>query len=274
MLYLVLATAGMIPQAELVPQKFEQTFPERKIFTRSEGQERAIILIHGFRVRLLRDEDDLPTLRSWQEPDSRLVKELGKNGDVYSFAYGQTMAVDRIAERSDLLRYVGHLRELGYRSIVIVGHSAGGLIARQLVEDYPRCGVTRVIQVCSPNAGSSWAKVGVTRPKQQDFLESLTEESRLNHLRNRTTVTLPAGVEFVCVVGTGAITGDGVVGLSSQWSSDLQEQAVPVYAVKATHREAIRGAAAAKLLSRLIHEPQPRWTSSMVEEARKQILGK
>lgn len=274
MLYLVLATAGLIPQAEPVPEKFEQTHPARKIFTRSEGQERAIILIHGFRVRLLRDEDDLPTLRGWQEPDSKLVRELGKHADVYSFAYGQTMPVDRIAERSDLVKHVRHLRELGYRSIVVVGHSAGGLIARQLVEDYPRCGVTRVIQVCSPNAGSSWAKLGVTRPRQKDFLDSLTEESRLNHLRNRTTIALPAGVEFVCVVGTGAITGDGVVGLSSQWSSDLQEQAVPVYPVKATHREAIRGSAAAKLLGQLIHEPQPRWTPSMVEQARKELLGK
>ena len=202
-----------------------------------------------------------------------LAVELSYHADVFSFAYGQDAPVSRIVERSGLRADVARLKKEGYRDIVLVGHSAGGLIARQLVEDHPDCGVTKVIQVCTPNGGSPVAVVSVPR-NQQEFLACLTVKGRELALKERAGVRLPAGVQFACVVARWGSTGDtdGLVPVPSQWTPDLRRQGVPAVLLQANHREAVRGARAVEVLGRVVREGQPRWSADQVRKAVKDIL--
>ena len=115
------------------------------------------MLIHGYKYHLSSKNVAKPELHSWQNPDSHLVKALAKNADVFDFAYGENVSIDTIIHESKLGAGVNQLRRLGYSDIVLLGHSAGGLIARQFVEDYPNAGVTKVVQVSAPNGGSPLA---------------------------------------------------------------------------------------------------------------------
>jgi pimeloyl-ACP methyl ester carboxylesterase len=212
-------------------------------------------------------------LRSWQQQDSTLVKELSHHSDVYALAYGQTVACESIAESPRLIEHLRGLKKAGYRDIVLVGHSAGGIIARYLVEDNPEIGVTKVIQVCCPNGGSNWAALTTPRSMQAAFLASLTHTAREKLLQQRKEKRIPAEVEFTCVIGSVRLGGDGVVSCKSQWSDDLQAQGIPAHSLRATHWDAVRGVKGAELLGRLIREPHKRWDERAVREARKKLLG-
>ena len=127
--------------------------------TRTPKQWRAVVLIHGLHLHpFSKDNVAKPLLRDWQKPKSKMARELVKYADVYAFAYAQDVGIDEVVRGSRLLDDVRCLRRLGYREIVLIGHSAGGVVARQFVEDYPSEGVTKVIQVCTPNGGSSLAR--------------------------------------------------------------------------------------------------------------------
>ena len=52
------------------------------------------------------------------------------------------MAGDRIAGSAALADNIRRVRQLGYKEIILLGHSAGGVIVRQFVEDHPDAGVT------------------------------------------------------------------------------------------------------------------------------------
>ena len=171
---------------------------------------------------------------------------------------------------------VNRLRAMGYREIVMIGHSAGALIARYFVEDNPGGGgVTKVIQVSPPNGGSSWGKrTGTVRQSQEIFLTSLTKESRQAALQQRMDKVIPPEVQFVCVVGTVGTVGDGVVRADSQWTADLQRQGIPAIRLQTTHVTAMRSKTVALNLAALVKEPQPRWTMKQVVAARETILGK
>lgn len=274
---LVLAPLTSPPPAEtdaLVDTLFVKVGPNSKVPGRTPGQPRAIVLIHGLGLHILQtDKIQKAKLRVWQEADSPLVRRLGQEGDVYSLAYGQTVAVETMCEASLLLRHLARLKMAGYAQIVLVGHSAGGLIARQVVEDFPDLGVTRVVQVCSPNAGSMWAALKTARGAQRTFLLSLTCAARVKVLEERGKKRIPETVEFVCIVGATRVGGDGVVVPRSQWSSELQAQGIPAYPLRATHWEAMHSPRTAELLARLIVEPQPRWPPDRIIQARKQLLG-
>jgi len=242
---------------------------------RSPGQDRAVVLIHGLSLHLLdKDKVATPLLREWQKPESVLVKWLARDADVFAFAYAQTVAADEVAAAPDLGADVRLLRRLGYRSVVLVGYSAGGLIARRFVEDDAGAGVTKVIQVCTPNGGSSWARLQAVRSNQVTFLASLTKASRERALAERADKRIPPHVEFVCVVGTGSVHGDGLVACRRQWTEDLQRQGVPAYPLNITHWHALRSPRAAPLLADLVRLPQPRWDPAQVAAARRQILGR
>src|SRR5262249_37420141 len=157
-------------------------------------------------------------LHTWQQPDSLMVRRLGREADVFAVAYAQNGAADEISETPVFREGVRHLRALGYRSVVLVGHSAGGLVARDFVEGNPDAGVTKVIQVCTPNGGSPWAKWQVVQPRQATFLDSLTRPVRRLAQAGRADRRIPEQVEFACVVGNGWLRGDGVVGTPSQWT--------------------------------------------------------
>lgn len=250
--------------------KFVQVAPVPKAattFERSPGQTRAVVLVHGLRWRsLLASQMSQADFEKWQQSPSLLVQTLKKDADVFAFAYGQNVSVDRIAGSVALLENVRRVQQLGYKEIILLGHSAGGVVARQFVEDHPNAGVTRVIQVGAPNGGSDWGK-GSAEP----FIASLTKQERLVCLKSRGDKKVPASIELVCVVsGMGT---DGIVLCSCQWTEDLQQQGIPAVALYKNHHNAIASQAGADLLARLIREKQPRWELARVAAEKKKILG-
>ncbi len=260
---------------------------------RSPRQECAVVLIHGLRLHPFSNSNvNKAEMSSWQRPKSSLVNALAKEADVFALAYSQNAPFETIAAQPELIRQLGRLKEMGYRDIALVGHSIGGVLARNLVEDHPRLGVTKVIQVASPNAGSSWAKAtwGVRR-NQEAFLESITHEGREKALAARAAKKIPRDVAFVCVVCRIPITaeasievgkldvdialkrGDGVVSCARQWSPDVQAQGIPATVLNHPHFTAMFGRSTAETLVQLLREPPGRWNADQVDGARKQILG-
>jgi len=257
-----------------IETQFVQVTPVRQEqrWWNAPGKTRAVVLIHGLYVHPFSKTDvPRPHLHSWQKADCVLVKKLAADSDVFAFSYGQTVSADEVAECPELERHVRQLRRDGYRDIVLIGHSAGGVIARQFVEDHPDCGVTKVIQVCAPNGGSGWAKWQTVRANQVDFLDSLTKPVRRRMQSERSNKLIPEHVEFVCVVGTGAVVGDGLVTTKSQYPPDLQRQGVPAYPFHSTHWMVLRSQKGADLVARLVRESQPRWDAKRVESVRRQL---
>src|SRR5438105_1775913 len=154
----------LLAQTPAVETKFAQVAPAVKSGVaspqRSPGQQRAVILLHGLRIHPISDVNAWHAeLSGWEAPNSPLVKALGKDADVFAFSYAQHEPVEEAVRAPALRQHVANLRRAGYGEVVLVGHSAGALIARYLVEDEPECGVTKVIQVWAPNGGSGWGKV-------------------------------------------------------------------------------------------------------------------
>jgi pimeloyl-ACP methyl ester carboxylesterase len=236
------------------------------------GKSRAVVLIHGLLVHPFSKTNVMrPHLHGWQKPDCLLVKRLAADSDVFAFSYAQTVTADEVAECPQLERHLRKLRQDGYREIVLIGHSAGGVIARQFVEDHPDCGVTKVIQVCAPNAGSGWATWKTVRANQVDFLSSLTKPVRRRALTERADRLIPDDVEFACVVGTGSVGGDGLVSTRSQYTPDLRQQRIPIYPFASTHWMVLRGSKGVELVARLVREPQKRWDAQRVAETCKRL---
>ncbi|HVR73148.1 MAG TPA: hypothetical protein VMT52_02400 [Planctomycetota bacterium] len=246
---------------------------EPAILVRTSNQARAVVLLHGTRTRVFSaSRVAMPLTERWQRAGSALVEELSVDSDVYAFSYAQTAPVREIARAPGLLGAIEKLRKLGYTEIVLLGHSAGGVIARHLVEDSPDCGVTKVIQVFSPNDGSGWAHLSwAARKSQRPFLESLRQASCRER---RLGCRIPEKVAFVCVIGDLLGIGDGIVSDVSQWPEDLRRQGVPAVCLRATHA-AIRSRSAARTLAGLVREPpQRRWSAKRVAEAEKAFLSR
>ena len=258
---------------------FVEVCPERDgndDLCRTDGRTRAVVLIHGLKAHpFSEDRVRKPKLDDWQEEDSDLVEELGEESDVYAFSYGQDAALHEIGAQPDLPDAVRRLCKLVDTQVVLVGHSAGGLLARQVVEDHPDCGATKVIQVCSPNAGAGLGKLanGV-RAAQEPFVESLGKEARKAFLEGRADKRVPEGVQFVCVVGDGGGAGDFVVSDDSQWPQDLQDQGVPAIQLVTMHFTAMRSDRIGRKIAELVRDDQPRWSQEQVVAARKEMLNK
>src|SRR5687767_7087602 len=118
--------------AEPIETRFVQVSPPPQVadsIERSEDQERAVVLIHGLRVHPFSSKGvRRAELQLWQTPGSRLVEVIAADADVYALAYSQNADLASIAAEPAIARHVGRLKELGYAEIVLVGHSAGGLI--------------------------------------------------------------------------------------------------------------------------------------------------
>lgn len=228
------------------------------------AKNRAVVLIHGYSAQP--SHRAKATFHSYQVPGSPLVMSLAKQSDVYAFAYAQTVPVDDIANSVTLSQGLSTLRQLGYTEIVLIGFSAGGLVARQVVEDSPGAGVTKVIQVCTPNAGTTWSMVSVST-----FAHSLSPKARARQLQVRGQKKIPDNVQFACIVGNGLVEGDGIVSTRSQWSEDLQAQGIPVHQIHTDHLRAARGKPGVTLITELVQESQPRWSASDVSAARKRL---
>jgi pimeloyl-ACP methyl ester carboxylesterase len=261
-----------------VETKFVQVAPAIKAseLVRSKGQFRAVVLLHGFQPHPISGVNALRAQFSgWEEAGSPLVKVLGRESDVFAFGYAQHLPVEVVSRAPALGRHVAALREAGYTEVVLIGYSAGALLARYFVEDHPANGVTKVIQVCPPNGGTNWGKVTAgVRQSQEPFLRSLSKEARRAAMRDRADKRLPPGVDFVCVVGAFGRVGDGLVRFDSQWTRDLQEQGVPAVLLHTWHVAAMRSKAVTAKLAELVREPQPRWTAAQVETAQPKILGR
>jgi pimeloyl-ACP methyl ester carboxylesterase len=272
-----------VPETRLA--QVAPAFREEAQMERSGDQRRGVLLIHGLQMHTFSSRNVLRAAwPSWQRPGSTLVTALAREADVFAFAYGQDVPPDRVASSPPLRDAVQQLRDLGYTEIVLVGHSAGGVIAREFAEDYPDAGVTRVIQVGAPNAGSNLARVrAAVRRTQHAFLSALTRRDRQQCLQDRADRKIPDKIEFVCIVcrlglvpgssTRGLLHGDGVVACESQWPEDLQEQGVPAVMVNASHGGAMYNRACAETIARLVREPQPRWDETAVRAARPQVLG-
>jgi pimeloyl-ACP methyl ester carboxylesterase len=267
-------TAKLTP--ELVETKFRQVSPlPQGGMERTPGRARAILLIHGLSIHPVNKAKVYePNFHDWQLPGSVLVKTLGKDADVYAFAYSQTTRVEKVADAPALAQAVGKLRFLGYTEVALLGHSTGGVVARLFVEDQPRAGVTHVMQVCAPNAGSSWAKLNISVAKEQEpFRQSLTKKERLIASELRDDKKIPADIDFLCVVGATGPHGDGIVSCKSQWSSDLQKQGIPAVRLPTTHFTVLRSPKTVERIAELAREEHPRWSQDKVQSMRKSIVG-
>jgi pimeloyl-ACP methyl ester carboxylesterase len=256
-----------VGQGAPVDAKFVQVAPAPQTataFVRSREQNRAVVLIHGYSPQP--SHRAKATFHSYQYPGSPLVKSLAQVSDVFAFAYAQTVPVDDIASSPSLHQGLASLRQLGYAEIVLVGFSAGGLVARQLVEDTPTAGVTKVIQVCAPNTGTTWSAVTVSA-----FAQSLSHHARARRLQAHPGMKIPDAVQFVCIVGNGLVEGDGVVSTWSQWPDDLQKQGIPVHLIHADHLHAARSRAGVEMITQLVEDSQPRWSAFDVAIARKRL---
>jgi pimeloyl-ACP methyl ester carboxylesterase len=212
------------------------------------------------------------TFRSWQLAHSHLVDTLAPEADVFAFAYSENVPLERIVSESLLKVKIGLLKDLGYTQIVLIGHSAGGLIARQFVEDYPDSGVTKVIQVCAPNTGTSVAHMesGV-RLSQRPFLYCLTKEYRAVRLQERADKRIPPSVQFVSVIADGLGSGDFLISTTSQWPKDLQDQGIPAVALHTNHFAIMHSKTQAQKIAELVRNDLPRWNESQVLAMKKSL---
>jgi pimeloyl-ACP methyl ester carboxylesterase len=269
--------AVLLAQEPAVETKLVQVAPPAKVApVRTPGRQRAVMLLHGLRPHPLNDANALRAeLSGWEEPNSPLVQALGRDADVFAVGYAQHLPVGDVARTPALARYVGALRQVGYTEVVLIGYSAGALVARYFVEEHPAAGVSKVIQVCPPNGGTNWGKVTAgVRASQEPFLVSLSKEARQAEMRDRADKQLPPAVEFVCLVGAFGRAGDGLVRYDCQWPRDLQQQGVPAVLLHTPHVTAMRSKAVAAKLAELVRDPQPRWTPAQVEAARGKVLGR
>jgi pimeloyl-ACP methyl ester carboxylesterase len=269
--------ACSIQQAS-VETRFEQAFPKHGYgkMARSPEQTRAVVLIGGLIVHPLHGSQAARAeFHSWQQSASPVVKALAGHADVFALAYCQNIDLETISRARGFELAIDKLRFLGYREIILVGHSAGGILARLFVEDYPQSAVTRVVQVCAPNLGSSWAKAEVgSRKVQGPFFQSLTKDWRRTVSQKRGDKLIPAHVQFLCVMGTMGNFGDGLVSCQSQWPEDLQRQGIPVVRLPTTHLVVMHSKKTAAYLADLVQREQPRWSPFQVEAARASLLPK
>jgi pimeloyl-ACP methyl ester carboxylesterase len=272
-LVLLLASASAVGQVET---KFVQVHPpQRAGMERTPGRTRAVLLLHGLGIHpLSKAKTYEPLFHDWQLPGSVLVKALGRDADVFAYAYSQNARVETVAQTPALGHAVDKLHFLGYTEITLFGHSTGGVVARLFVEDHPRAGVTRVMQICAPNDGSSWAKLNLNVGRDQEvFLQSLTKKERLLWGELREDKKIPPSVDFLCVVGATGPRGDGIVTCKSQWPADLQKQGIPAVRLATTHLTVLRAPRSVEKIAELAWADHPRWPAEKVELMRKSIVG-
>jgi len=248
------------PEVEIL---FEQVHPvEGDTPQRTDDTERAVVLIHGYFPAYSYASARNAKLHRWQKSGSKLVDALGEHGDVYSIGYGQDAPIDAIADQDQLTGAIESLEAAGYDEITVVGHSAGGLLARVLVEEHPGLGVDRVVQVCPANGGAGLSELyRVSLRPQESFVASMAKRERTS------SKPVPADVELVSVVCEGGGIGDGVLSDTAQWPPDLREQGVPMVRLSSSHFTPIRSDSGVSLITELATTSSPRWTPEEVEAA-------
>jgi hypothetical protein len=261
------------PAADL-PTELRQVAPEVRVMQAAvqRSKDRAVVIIPGLRIHPIRPSNATrPDRREYQEPTSELVKALAKDSDVFAFAYAQTVPLDAVAQSPGLRAAVAQLKEAGYTEIVLIGHSAGGVIARLFGENYPDSGVTKVITVAAPHAGSDLAKLKVGYPRvQAPFVQSLSPDSRGEVVHAK----LDDRIEMACVVcKLKRVDADGLVTTPSQWPADCRKLGIPAVLCVVNHWDAMSDSASIKTIAELAREKLARWSPEEVEKARKVLFG-
>jgi pimeloyl-ACP methyl ester carboxylesterase len=237
---------------------------------------RAIVLIHGLLPRPIRPElAHTPDPHSWQNRTGDLVKTLAEDFDVFGVSYAQTLPADLVPVSQKFRESIAVLNKLGYKDIVLVGHSAGGIIARHFVEMFPDAGVTKLITIATPHLGSGWTNVPSRLwPKSQvPFIESLSEGYRTVATRN--APPLPKNLEVLSIVcKLPRIDSDTMVGVKSQWPTDFQQQGISAIVVRCNHFEAMKNTEVTKAIQTAARDRIVRWKPEDVEKARGLLFGK
>lgn len=66
-----------------------------------------------------------------------------------------------IVQADTLGAYVAHIRrQMPGERVVLVGHSAGGVVARLFMVRHPAAGVAGLVTIASPHLGTAWAELG------------------------------------------------------------------------------------------------------------------
>jgi pimeloyl-ACP methyl ester carboxylesterase len=155
----------------------------------------------------------------------------------------------------------------GFRKLVIVAHSMGGLVARKAIlagaETAGDHGVTLFVSIASPWDGDERADLGVRGPTPvwawydlvpgSDFLTRLFYK-RASKVRRRLPADTAYHLMFTFVPGQWS---DGRVSLHSQLRPEAQAEAAQVHGVAQTHAGVLRDPATAGLLSRLLAAAVP-----------------
>jgi hypothetical protein len=270
--YLVISCLALLPgQEPAVHTQLKQVaplVPADQPVSRSRDQIRAVVLIQEWG----KNKKDESEWHGYQLADSPLVKRLASQADVFALGYEQTTAVSEVAGSSAFREHIRLLRERGYTEIVLVGFASGGLVARQFVEDEPNSGVTKVIQVGSPNQG-----LRVVSGKDV-FHQSLTRQARHEFFKPRVLEKrIPEAVQFVCVVDTGWVENSGLGRgeewtVSTQWPADLQKQGIPLRVLTTKYMWSSFSEAGASLIAELIKDELPRWKPKEVQAMKKELM--
>lgn len=255
----------------ITPEVAERDLPELK-----RTHPTAVVLIHGLMPRPLRpDLAESADPHSWQKSSAELVKKLATDADVYGFSYAQTGSVDSVVLAKGFRDGIAALKKAGYTELVLVGHSAGGIVARRFVELFPDAGLTKVITVATPYLGSDWARVPERfLPRtQHQFIRSMLPEFRAAKEKDWEFLARK-NVEFCCVVcKLPRWEDDTVVPLASQWPEQLQKQGIPAVLVPCNHFEAMKCERGVEAISELVRGKVVRWTPKQVEQARAALFG-
>lgn len=152
--------------------------------------------------------------------------------------YSSGLEIDLISNY--LLRALGSLHERhAFDDLLVVAHSMGGLVARSFVQKYARepraWDIPLAVTVASPllgmpSAGSGVIYSPVVVPVWRDLAPDSDFLAALH--ATRWPADIPYRLVFAYLPGEG---GDGVVPLERQLSAALQDEAVGVRGIEASH---------------------------------------
>ncbi len=140
------------------------------IFSTSSVQAKTLVLVHGFMSNgesWRQSGFTQPLLNAgWKDgggygysPQSMfLPRGLSLEGDVFFTVELPSQANLQIQE-SLLVRYLGHLYSQRQEPITLVGHSAGGVVARLYVIDSTHQSINGLITIASPHLGTPAANI-------------------------------------------------------------------------------------------------------------------
>ncbi|GEM_PF-2420958 len=263
--------AGSWLDHEVAPEPAQVQARRDHVLDGPTGTRRAVILVHGLRATTVLEQHAHELFpHDWQRPKSTLARALAQDADVYAVTYTQDAAVQDIAASPAFVQAMGGLPADGYDDVVLVGHSAGGLLSRWFVEDHPDAGITGVVQLCAPNAGSEWGRLyGAGRISHETFIRSLSDR---NVNDGRADKQVPADLDFLVAICDGAAVGDGVVTDQAQWPETLRRQGIAAVQVPALHFTATRGRLQAARIAAWVQDDHPRLSPDQVDALADDVL--